>query len=93
MKSNIAVKYVYDANPFYVRWKKHFCPNCHHKLELKHKIELVDSASPQAKNYDFSVSDTRLKGLVEFRIGYLYCQNCNLSTSFKEMKYHEKTKK
>ena len=28
MKNKRAIKYIYDANPFYVHWKKHFCPKC-----------------------------------------------------------------
>lgn len=28
MKSNGAIKYIYDTSPFYVHWKKHFCPKC-----------------------------------------------------------------
>lgn len=23
-----AIKYIYNANPFYVHWKEHFCPKC-----------------------------------------------------------------
>ena len=51
-----AIKYIYDANPFYVHWKKHFCPKCGNKLELRYISKIVNSNSPEAKDYDFSVS-------------------------------------
>ena len=60
MKSNDATKYIYDASPFYVHWKKHFCPKCGGKLELLYISEIVNSYSPEAKDYDFSVGDTFL---------------------------------
>ena len=55
-----AIKYVYDANPFYVHWKKHFCPKCEQKLELRYISKIVNSKSAEAKYYDFSVGDTFL---------------------------------
>lgn len=60
MKSNGAIKYIYDASPFYVHWKKHFCPKCGGKLELRYMSKIVNSDSPEAKDYDCSVGDTFL---------------------------------
>lgn len=60
MKSNDAIKYIYDVSPFYVHWKKHFCPKCGEKLELRYISKIVNSDSPEAKDYDFSVGDTFL---------------------------------
>ena len=85
-----AIKYVYDANPFYVHWKKHFCPKCEKKLELRYISKIVNSKSKEAKYYDFSVGDTFFVGDVEFRTRYFYCANCHLDISFEEMKKHEK---
>ena len=45
-----AIKYIYDANPFYVHWKKHFCPKCGNKLELRYISKIVNSNSPLASN-------------------------------------------
>lgn len=87
-----AIKYVYDANPFYVHCKKHFCPKCGKKLELRYISKIVNSKSPEAKNYDFSVGDTFLVGDVEFRTRYFFCNTCQSSISFQDMKKYEKDK-
>ncbi len=87
-----AVKYIYDANPFYVYWKKHICPKCGGKVELRYVSKIVNSKSPEAKDYDFSVGDTFFVGDVEFRTRYFYCPNCLLDISFQEMKKFEKDK-
>ena len=68
MKSKKAIKYIYEANPFYVHWKKHFCPKCGNKVELRYVSKIVNSKSPEAKDYDFSVGDTFFVGDVEFRM-------------------------
>ena len=88
-----AIKYTYTGNPFYIHFKKHFCPKCGNKLELRYVGKTVNSKSPEAKNYDFSVGDTFLSGDVEFRTKYLHCPNCQLDISFGEMKKHEKSTK
>jgi len=87
-----AVKYVYDANPFYVHCKKHFCPKCGNKLDLRYVSKIVNSKSPEAKNYDFSVGDTFFVGDVEFRTRYFFCNGCQSSISFQDMKKYEKGK-
>ena len=55
-----AIKYIYDANPFYGHWKKYVCPKCGSKVELRYVSKIVNSKSPEAKDYDFSVGDTFL---------------------------------
>ena len=88
-----AVKYIYDANPFYVHFKKHFCPNCHKRLQISYVSKIVNSKSSEAKKYDFSIGDTFLVGDVEFRIKCFHCIDCRLDISFQEMKKQEKSKK
>lgn len=88
-----AVKYIYDANPFYVHWKKHICPKCGGKVELGCVSKIVNSKSPEAKDYDFSVGDTFFVGDVEFRTRCFYCPNCRFFISFQEMKKFEKIKR
>ena len=85
-----AIKYIYDANPFYVHLKKHVCPKCGSKVELRYVSKIVNSKSPEAKDYDFSVGDTFFVGDVEFRTRYFYCPKCLLDISFQEMKKFEK---
>jgi hypothetical protein len=87
-----AVKYIYDANPVYVHFKKHLCPKCKKKVTLRYNSKVVNSKSPEAKNYDYSLGDTFLVGDVEFRTMYFYCEHCHLDISIKEMKIHEKRK-
>lgn len=85
-----AVKYISDAGLFYVRFKKHFCPKCGNKLTVGYISEIVNSKSPEAKNYDFSNVDTYFVGDVEFRTQCFRCDNCKVHYSFKEMRRIEK---
>ena len=93
MKNKKAIKYIYDTNPFYVHFKKHFCPKCGTKLKLQYISKIVNSKSQEAKNYDFSIGDTYFIGDVEFRTRYFYCSKCQLNFSFQEMKCYEKNRK
>lgn len=85
-----AIKYIYDVNPFYVHFKRHACPKCGGKVELRFVSKIVNSQSPEAKDYDFSVGDTYFIGDVEFRTRYFYCPQCLLDISFHDMKKYEK---
>lgn len=85
-----AVKYIYNASPFYTHWKKHFCPKCGNRLDMRCLSKIVNSKSSEAKDYDFSAGDTFLVGDVEFRTKYFHCSNCQLNISLQEMKKHEK---
>ena len=73
-----AIKYIYPASPFYVHWKEHICPKCGGKVELRYVSKTVNSKSPEAKDYDFSVGDTCYVGDVEFRTRCFYCPKCNI---------------
>lgn len=55
--------------------------------------KIVNSDSPEAKDYDFSVGDTFFVGDVEFRTRYFHCPKCLLDISFQEMKRFEKDKR
>lgn len=87
-----AIKYICDANPFYIHWKKHYCPKCATRVELCYRSKIVNSRSSEAKNFDFSIGDTFLVGDVEFRIRYFYCPRCNLDISISNMKNYEKSR-
>lgn len=87
-----AVKHLYDGNPLYLH-KKHICPQCGNKVELRYDSKTVNSKSPEAKDYDFSLGDTFLVGDIEFRTGYFYCPKCLLNISLQEMKEYEKIKR
>jgi len=85
-----AIKYQYNMNPFYVHWKKHYCPKCNNKLTVKYKSEVINSKSPEAKYYDFSVGDIYIVGDVDFRTSFFHCDKCDFTIPFDEMKKFEK---
>lgn len=88
-----AVKYIYDANPFYIHLKKHFCPQCNTKLKLSYIRKIINSKSPEAKKYNFSIGDTYLVGNVEFRTRCFYCPKCNRNISILDIKKFERRMK
>jgi hypothetical protein len=45
------------SRPFWVRFKKHYCPNCKGLLTTTKVSKIVNSKSDEAKNYDFSAGD------------------------------------
>ena len=86
------IKYVYSANPFYVHLKRHYCPRCNGVMKAKYNSIIVNSNSPEAEFYDFSLPDSRLIGDVEFRVGFFVCEDCDYEISFDEMKRLEADK-
>ena len=53
----------------------------------KRKVsEIVNSESPEAKNHDFWVADTFVKGDMKFIHIELYCNQCNKDYAIKEAK-------
>lgn len=72
-------------------WKNTFALNAE-KLELRYISKIVNSNSPEAKDYDLSVGDTFFVGDVEFRTRYFHCANCQFDISFRDMKKYEKSK-
>jgi len=93
MKSRNAIKYLYHANPVYIHFKKHYCPQCNKRVSIKYSSIIINSDSPEAKNYDFCVGDTFLTGDVEFKLQFFYCDSCQLQISCEDMKKSEKRRK
>ena len=87
------IKYTFDANPLWLRFKKHYCPKCANRVQLSYIRKIVNSASPEAQYYDFSLGDTYLIGDVEFRRSIFYCPHCDMNISVFEMKRFEKQNK
>jgi len=73
-------------NPFFVYFRKHQCPNCDNKLLRKKVSVIVNSESPEAKNYDFEIADITCKGDVKFTHIEFYCNQCNKYYTVKEIK-------
>ena len=73
-------------NPFFVYFKKHYCPCCGNRLMRQKVSEVIHSDSEEAKNYDFSDSgDTYLVGNIKFITYYFECTDCNTIYSNKEL--------
>jgi len=75
--------YMLEA-PFFVFKKKHYCFNCNQLLEVKNVSKIVNSKSPEAKDFDFSCSDS-LFGSIKYFYNVFYCKNCNIYYSIKEL--------
>lgn len=93
MRNKKAVKYLFDINPLYIYFKKHYCPYCTLRVTLLYRSLIVNSDSEDAKHYDFTVSDTKIKGDLEFRIPYFRCDRCKINISQEEMKNYEKARR
>lgn len=85
-----AIKYILNANPFWVYLKAHYCPQCGQKMRVGYTGKIVNSKSPESENYDFSCGDIYCIGDVEFRIMNFQCKNCLRDISFEEVKNFEK---
>lgn len=88
-----SIKYTYRGNLLYTHFKKHFCPKCGTQVKLGRERKLVNSKSPEAKNYDFFNVDNFMVGDVEFRIRCFYCPNCDMNISFEQMEKYEQSSK
>ena len=80
-------------SPFYVNWKKHYCPECHERLKKIKVSKIVNSRSPEAKDFDFSTFDSYMIGNVKFIWTEFQCPACGKQISIDEMKKIEKEQK
>lgn len=76
---------------FYTIFKKHYCPVCGTKLSGIKTSKIVDSNSPEAKNYDFTLGDSFMTGDVEFIWKEFYCPSCGKKIFVSEMRNYEKS--
>ena len=79
--------------PFYVNFKKHFCTDCGIRLKKIKLSKIVNSSSPEAKNFDFNTLDSYMIGNVKFIWSAFECPKCNRQFTIEEMKDIEKHKK
>ena len=80
------------APPFYLRFKKHFCPICNEPLIPIKISKIVNSESKEAQEYDFSSSDGYMLGNIKFIWNEFKCKSCNRNFSISEIKYAESRK-
>ena len=88
----IGKKY-FNNDVFYTLFKKHYCPNCATKLTRIKVSKIVNSHSPEAKNYDFTSGDSFMVGDVKFIWKEFFCPLCKKQISIEEMKQIEKSKR
>ncbi|MBQ8419667.1 MAG: hypothetical protein IJY37_04870 [Clostridia bacterium] len=74
------------SNPVFVYVKKHFCPKCGKKLSVVKCEKIVDSASKEAKNYDFSCGNGFFVGNIKFIQTEFRCRKCKKNYSIEEVK-------
>lgn len=80
-------------NPIFVQCKKHFCPQCGQLLKSVKVSRIVNSKSPEAKDFDFHTGDTYMIGNVKFIWTEFQCASCKVNYSIDEIKHTEKEKR
>ncbi|NTW95539.1 MAG: hypothetical protein HGB31_02845 [Erysipelotrichaceae bacterium] len=80
------------TSPFYVNIKKHYCPDCHSLLSKTKVSKIVNSKSPEAKEYDFSSAggEGYMFGDVKFIWTEFKCPSCGKQISISDMKKIER---
>jgi len=86
-----SVKYQFVAGPIYIHVKKHKCIYCGEKVVPSFQTTVVNSFSPEAKNYDFTIGNTFFPGNCAFKTRCFYCPGCGRYISVREMKESEKS--
>ena len=67
--------------------KDHFCPDCKTKLEKVPVSKVINSRSPEAKDFDFSMGcGTHMMGDIKFTWDEFECPNCKKHLTVNEMK-------
>lgn len=69
--------------------KDHFCPECGAKLEKVTVSKVVNSRSPEAKDFDFGVGGISMVGDVRFTWDEFACPSCRKQFSVDEIKQSE----
>ena len=81
------------SKPFWVRFKKHYCPTCMNLLTTTKVSKIVNSNSEEAKDYDFSSGDTYMIGNIKFIWTEFLCAACGKTYSLEEIRKNEKKTK
>lgn len=69
--------------------KDHFCPNCRKQLNKVSVSKVVNSHSPEAKDYPFHMCRTNIVGDVLFTWEEFECPSCNTHFTVDEIKASE----
>jgi len=76
-------------SPIYMFVKKHNCPYCTAVLTTKKVSRVLNSKSPGAENFNFSMGETRFIGDVEFSWYVFYCAFCGAEISIEKLRAYE----
>jgi len=74
----------------YTIFKKHPCPECGERLARSQTSKVVNSASPEARYYDFSMGDGFMVGDVRFVWTVFRCPACEKTYTVEELKSIER---
>lgn len=80
------------SRPVFMKWGRHACPACGGELKKIKVSRIVNSRSPEAKDFDFSSAggDGYMIGNVKFIWTELACAACGRSYSVNEIYRAEK---
>ena len=78
-------------SPFWTNLRNHFCPDCDEIVNVTTESKVVNSKSPEAKDFDFSdaCGDVNMVGNIKFTWTVFECPVCKRRFSVKEMKQIE----
>ena len=79
-------KKYFNNDIIYTKFKKHDCPNCGTQLGLIKVSKVVNSKSPEAKDFGFSNSEGFICGDVKFIWKEFECPGCKSHYSVEELK-------
>ena len=80
----------FNNDIIYTKFKKHDCPNCGAQLGLIKVSKVVNSKSPEAKDFDFSNGEGFMCGDVKFIWKEFECPDCKSHYSVEELKAIER---
>lgn len=71
------IKYYQFGNPFKIKFRKHICFTCKNSLVIRKHSKVVNSKSPEAKYYDFTIGEGNIIGNCKFIHKVFYCPKCD----------------
>lgn len=88
------MKYIgHYSSPFFVYCKKHFCPQCGTELGRIRVSKVVNSKSPEAKDFDFHHVDCYLSGNVKFTWTEFKCPQCEFQIKINDLIKYERNQR
>lgn len=76
----------FNKDVAYVSFKKHDCPCCHHLLKTVKVSRVVNSRSPEAKDFNFRMGRSYMVGDVKFVWKEFECPECKKHFTVEELK-------